>query len=254
MNPIPAAAPPLEIYLLGLVDFDDIQQLQRRLVYDLGDLENGGGALILCEHPPTISVGRSGSRAHILLDDDELRGRGIPIRWINRGGGCVLHMPGQLVGYLALPLTAAGLDVRGYLDGLHRMLVEVLSEFDLEGSSQPSQPGVFLGNARVASVGVAVNRWIAYHGFTLNVSTFLEPFEGPRRAFARSWSPADSPDVDGVASPASRPDGEGSRGGDPPGRRGLRPGTSPPLHASSLDSPEGRHACLRSKPRMKPVC
>jgi lipoyl(octanoyl) transferase len=176
MNPLSAIAP-LEIYLLGLVDFDEIQQLQRRLVYDLGDRETGGGALILCEHPPTISVGRSGSRAHILLDDEELRSRGVGVRWINRGGGCVLHLPGQLVGYLAMPLATSGLDVRRYLDGLHRVLVEVLREFDLEGATRPDRPGVYLGQARVASVGVAVNRWIAYHGFTLNVSTFLEPFE-----------------------------------------------------------------------------
>jgi lipoyl(octanoyl) transferase len=177
MTNSPPAAPPLEIYLLGQVDFDDIQQLQRRLVYDLGESEAGGGALILCEHPPTISVGRSGSRAHILVDDEELRSRGIGVRWVNRGGGCVLHLPGQLVGYLALPLAASGLDVHRYLDRLHQVLIEVLREFDLEGANPPDRPGVFLGNARVASVGVAVNRWIAYHGFTLNVSTFLEPFE-----------------------------------------------------------------------------
>ncbi len=176
MNP-PTPAPPLEIYLLGLVDFDDIQQLQRRLVYDLGDRPQGGAALILCEHPPTISVGRSGSRAHIAADDDELRGRGISVRWVNRGGGCVFHLPGQLVGYLVMPLGGPGLDLRGYLERVHRVLVEVLAEFDLPASTRPGQPGVFLGNARVASVGVAVGRWIAYHGFTLNVSTFLEPFE-----------------------------------------------------------------------------
>jgi len=175
MNLSPAA-PPLEIYLLGTVDFDEIQQLQRRLVYDLGERE-GGGALILCEHPRTISVGRSGSRAHLLADDEELRSRGLAVRWVNRGGGCILHLPGQLAGYLALPLAATGLDLRRYVDGLHRVLVEVLGEFDLPGSTRPDHPGVFLGNARVASVGVAVNRWIAYHGFTLNVSTFLEPFE-----------------------------------------------------------------------------
>ena len=68
------AAPPLEVYMLGLVDFEEVQQLQRRLVYDLG--ERGGGALVLCEHPPTISVGRSGSRAHIAADDDALPGWG----------------------------------------------------------------------------------------------------------------------------------------------------------------------------------
>src|SRR4051812_17653855 len=110
MNP-PLDASPLEIYLLGTVDFDEIQQVQRRLVYDLGERERGGGTLILCEHPPTISVGRSGSRTHILADDQELRSRGVAVRWVNRGGGCVLHLPGQLVGYLAMPLAATGFDL-----------------------------------------------------------------------------------------------------------------------------------------------
>jgi lipoyl(octanoyl) transferase len=174
---LPPESSALEIYLLGLVDFDEIQQLQRRLVYDLGERERSGGALILCEHPPTISVGRSGSRAHILSDDQDLRGRGIAVRWVNRGGGCVLHLPGQLVGYFAFPLASSRFDLKEYLDGLHRVLIAVLGEFDLEGSTQPDCSGVFLGPTRVASVGVAVNRWIAYHGFSLNVSTFLEPFE-----------------------------------------------------------------------------
>ena len=66
-----AKLPPLEVYMLGLVDFSEVQQLQRRIVYELG--EQGGAVLILCEHPPTISVGRSGSRAHIGPDDDALR-------------------------------------------------------------------------------------------------------------------------------------------------------------------------------------
>jgi len=179
MNPPlpPASAPPLEVYLLGSVDFDDIQQLQRRLVYDLGDQDGGGGALILCEHPPTISVGRSGSRGHILLDDEELRSRGFEVRWINRGGGCVMHLPGQLVGYVVLPLIRSKIDVQGFVDGLHKVLIGVLAEFDLVGTTRSDEPGVFLGHARVGSVGVAVNRWIGYHGFTLNVSTFPEPFD-----------------------------------------------------------------------------
>ena len=177
MNP-PAHPPTLEVYLLGQVDFDDIQQLQRRLVYDLGDREQaGGGALILCEHPPTISVGRSGSRAYIAADDEELRSRGIQVRWVNRGGGCVLHLPGQLVGSLVYPLARPAMDVQGLVDGLHQVLIRVLAEFDLAGTTHEGEPGVFLGPSRVGTVGVAVNRWIGYHGFTLNVSTFLEPFD-----------------------------------------------------------------------------
>jgi lipoyl(octanoyl) transferase len=173
MMPAPASPPPLEVFLLGLVDFEDVLQLQRRLVYDLG--EGGGAALVLCEHPPTISVGRSGSRVHIAADDDELHAMGIGVRWVNRGGGCILHLPGQISAYLAIPLTPLGLDVRTYLDGLHDAIVRVLGEFDLKGTRKPDLPGVFLGEARVASVGVAVNRWIAYHGLTLNVGPYLAP-------------------------------------------------------------------------------
>jgi lipoyl(octanoyl) transferase len=171
-SPIP---PPLEVYLLGLVDFEDAQQLQRRLVYDAG--EGGSAALVLCEHPPTISVGRSGSRTHIVPDDEELRSLGIRVRWVNRGGGCVLHIPGQLSAYLVLPLDRLGLNLQGYLDGLDQTLLGVLEEFDLRGETRPEAPGVFLGHARVGSVGIAVNRWIAYHGLTLNVGPFLEWFD-----------------------------------------------------------------------------
>jgi lipoyl(octanoyl) transferase len=174
MKPSPIL-PPLEVYLLGLVEFEDVQQLQRRLVYELG--EGGGAALVLCEHPPTISVGRSGSRTHIAPDDDELRSLGIRVRWINRGGGCVLHVPGQLVAYLVWPLERLGLNLQGYLDGLYRALLGLLREFDLRGTTRPEAPGVFLDHARVASVGVAVNRWIAYHGLTVNVGSFMEWFD-----------------------------------------------------------------------------
>jgi lipoyl(octanoyl) transferase len=168
--------PPFEVYLLGLVDFDEAQSLQRRLVYDLGESE-AAGALVLCEHPPTISIGRSGSRSHIVADDEELRRFGIGVRWVNRGGGTILHLPGQLNAYLALDLSRAELTLQGYIDGLHRASLAVVDEFGLKGSILPKAPGVFVGNARVASIGVAVKRWIAYHGLTLNVGPFLEPFQ-----------------------------------------------------------------------------
>lgn len=190
--PAPIAfASPLRVYLLGLVDFDDAQRLQRRLVYDLG--ESAGGALVLCEHPPTISVGRSGSRAHIRLDDDQLRARGIRVHWTNRGGGCVVHTPGQLNAYLALPLEPEGRNLSQFVEGLQRALIATLAEFDLKGVIRSDVPGVFLDHARVASVGVAVSRWIAYHGLTLNVGPYLSWFDllaepGPDRAPLRQTS------------------------------------------------------------------
>jgi lipoyl(octanoyl) transferase len=164
-------APPLEVYLLGLIDLEDVLLLQRRIVYELG--EGGGASLILCEHPPTISVGRSGSRAHIVPDDEGLRGLGIQVRWVSRGGGCLLHLPGQLAAYLIIPLQDRGLTLCTYIDRLYEAVVGVLEEFDLRGVTRPELPGVFLGSSRVASVAVAVSRWIAYHGITLNVGPFL---------------------------------------------------------------------------------
>jgi len=167
--------PPLEVYMLGLVDFSEVQQLQSRLVYELG--EQGGAVLILCEHPPTISVGRSGSRAHIAPDDETLQAFGIKVYWVNRGGGCVLHLPGQLAAYFALPLDTFGLTLQGYLDRLHATIIMILAEFDLSGAVRADLPGVFSGSARIATVGVAVSRSIAYHGLTLNVGPYLELFD-----------------------------------------------------------------------------
>jgi lipoyl(octanoyl) transferase len=174
MRPTPQL-PPLEVYMLGLVDFSEVQQLQRRIVYELG--EQGGAVLILCEHPPTISVGRSGSRAHIGPDEETLEALGIKVHWVNRGGGCVLHLPGQLTAYFALPLEICGLSLQDYLDQLHSAIILVLKEFDLAGAVRGDLPGVFSGPARIATVGVAVSRSIAYHGLTINVGPFLESFD-----------------------------------------------------------------------------
>ncbi len=173
MRPTPQP-PALEVYLLGLVNFMEVQHLQRRIVYELG--ESGGASLILCEHLPTISVGRSGSRAHILADDVFLHALGARVHYVNRGGGCVLHLPRQLAAYLTLPLDLLGLNVQEYVNRLHSTIIAVLHEFDLAGAVHPELPGVFSGSARIASVGVAVNRWIAYHGLTLNVGPDLELF------------------------------------------------------------------------------
>jgi lipoyl(octanoyl) transferase len=161
--------------MLGLVDFAEVQQLQRRIIYDLG--EQGGAVLLLCEHTPTISIGRAGSRAHIGPDDDVLQSLGIRVYYVNRGGGCVLHLPGQLAAYLALPLGVFGLSVQAYLDRLHAAIVGVLEEFDIRGGSRAELPGIFAGSSRIATVGIAVNRWIAYHGLTLNVGPALDLFD-----------------------------------------------------------------------------
>jgi len=111
------------------------------------------------------------------LSDAELRAMGIRMHWVNRGGGCILHLPGQLAVYAVLNLEPLGLDLGRYLAGLNDVVFGVLKEFELPGTTHPGRDGIFLAHSRVASVGVAVNRWIAYHGLTLNVGAFLQPFD-----------------------------------------------------------------------------
>src|SRR5262249_32813732 len=111
MSPEPPAhlAPPraadttLQVYLLGTVEFDAALAPQRRLVSE-GAGDRSRGALVLGEHPPLITVGRRGSRAHIHAEPGELRARQWGVRWVNRGGGCLLHLPGQLAVYPVLSL------------------------------------------------------------------------------------------------------------------------------------------------------
>src|SRR5260370_38362874 len=94
----------LRVYLLGLVEFQAALALQRRLAYEVAG-RRGAGALILCEHPPLVTVGRQGSWRQILCEPDLLKAHRWPVRWVNRGSGCVLHLPGRLAIY---PILALG--------------------------------------------------------------------------------------------------------------------------------------------------
>jgi lipoyl(octanoyl) transferase len=177
MVPIAAttAESSLQVYLLGTVDFDDALRWQRRLVYEVsGDRRQS--FLILCEHPPLISVGRDGSREHIGIEDHDLDAREWPVRWVNRGGGCLLHAPGQLAIYPILALDRLGLDLQGYLDRLHGVLADVITNMEVPAEVRPGRPGVWANGRLLAHVGVAVREWVTYFGAALNVHPDLEPF------------------------------------------------------------------------------
>ena len=190
-------------------------------------------------------MGRAGSRAHIGPDDDTLRALGIKVHWVNRGGGCVFHLPGQLSAYFALSLETFGLTVGDYVDRLHTAIVLVLEEFDLTGTFRPGIPGVFSGQARIATVGVAVTRWIAYHGLTLNVGPYLEMFDVAGRAGHRPGAAAKH--VDGSPAAAAYRDVQGSRGFDAPAGRGLRRRASSRLHPPP-DDPAARFSRMSMPP------
>ena len=165
----------LRVYLLGVIDFEAALNLQRTLAFEVSG-ERDSAALILCEHPPIITVGREGSLADVRCDFEELRARRWPMRWVNRGGGTLLHLPGQMAIYPILPLDQRGLGLTDYLDRLQRILVAVLDDFSVQAVARPEKPGVWVGQRLVAGVGVAVCDWVAYYGAYLNLNPDLLPF------------------------------------------------------------------------------
>jgi lipoyl(octanoyl) transferase len=169
----------LSAYLLGLVDFEAALALQRLLVYQASE-DRGSAALVVCEHPPIISVGRHGSRGHIHLEPDELIARCWRTRWINRGGGVMLHLPGQLSLYPIVPLDRLAMNVTTYLDRLHQVIIDVLADFHVRGQTRRDQPGVWVNGRPIALVGIAVRHWVSYFGVSFNVNPELEQFRRVR--------------------------------------------------------------------------
>ena len=174
-----AADAALQAYLLGPVEFEAALTVQRYLVYQVAG-DRDGAALLCCEHPPLITVGRQGSRAHILCEPEELRARRWQVRWVNRGGGCVLHLPGQLAVYPILPLDRLGLGIQAYLDRLQDVLRALLDDFSISAETRPGRPGLWVGGRPIAAVGVAVRQWVTYYGAVLNINPDLEPFRRVR--------------------------------------------------------------------------
>lgn len=162
-------------YLLGTLGHDDFLAFQRRLVYDVtGDRDTG--AVVLCDHPPGVTIGREGSRLHVRPGPEELHARGWPVRWVGRGGGAMLHLPGQVACYPIVALDRLNLTPTAYLGELQSLLVELLREYDITAAADPDHPGVRVGGRRIAHVGVAVRSWVACFGLVLNVDPDLEPF------------------------------------------------------------------------------
>ena len=183
---------PLRTYLLGSLEFDQALALQRGLVYQL----SGGApaALILCEHPPLITVGRHGGPGQIHAGPGELASRGWAVRWVPRGGGAVLHLPGQLAVYPVLPLGRLGLGVAAYIELLQEVLVAVLDDFGVSGQTRAGQAGVWVGRRPIAAVGVAVRHGVSTFGAVLNIDPDLTlfrlveagaPGDGPMTSLAR---------------------------------------------------------------------
>jgi lipoyl(octanoyl) transferase len=177
-RPVPPAAivrdAALQVYLLGLVDFESCLKLQQHLVYELSGRNDRQGTVLICEHPPVITIGREGSRAHLRCEPQELVAREVGVRWLNRGGGCLVHVPGQLAIYPILPLQRIGMGLADYRQALEKTLLGVCEESRVAAWQQASDPGIWCRSGQLGFLGAAVKSWISYHGAFLNVAPDLD--------------------------------------------------------------------------------
>lgn len=135
-----------------------------------------GDWVLFPDHPPVLTMGRSGEAASIRADAATLARLGIPVYEVARGGDVTWHGPGQLVGYPICDLAARGRDLHRFLRGLERCLIRALALHGVAAEAAPGRTGVWVGGEKVASIGIGVRRWVSYHGFALNVAPDLKSF------------------------------------------------------------------------------
>jgi lipoyl(octanoyl) transferase len=161
---------------LGRVPYAEALSLQATLVAERRAA--GPDRLLLLEHPHVITLGSSARRNHIRLDEAELRLLGIDVFDTGRGGDVTYHGPGQLIAYPILQLPEQRRDLHRYVRDLEEVIIRTLATFDIVAHRNPGRTGVWIGNEKIAAIGVRVSSgWITSHGFALNVTTDLDFFD-----------------------------------------------------------------------------
>jgi lipoyl(octanoyl) transferase len=146
--------------------------VRQRIAGEIGD------TLVFTEHEPVFTIGmRSGADAHLVWSADQLAHSGVELVRTNRGGDITYHGPGQIVGYPIVSLDARR-DLHAYLRFLEQVLINTLETFGLPADRREGKTGIWIGHRKVAAIGIAVRRWVAYHGFALNVNPDLDHFAG----------------------------------------------------------------------------
>ena len=167
-----------EIRRLGVVPYADALEIQRALVEDrranrVGDL------LLFVEHPHVLTLGvrGDGGRSHILAPPEMLHARGIEIYETGRGGDITYHGPGQVVGYPIVDLKPDRCDVHRYVRDLEDVLIRTAADYGISARRIDGLTGVWVGDEKLAAIGVRISRWVTSHGFALNVTTDLDNFD-----------------------------------------------------------------------------
>ena len=158
----------LNIIDLGLTEYQRALEIQKTLVKERLD-NSTPDTLLLVEHPHVVTLGKQTSPNDVLNNS-------IPVVRIDRGGSATYHGPGQLIGYIIMDLRSKGISVPVLISKIHEIIILTLDELDIKAKREKDDTGVWIGQKKIASIGLSVRNWITYHGFSLNVNTDLEKF------------------------------------------------------------------------------
>ena len=153
---------------LGLVDYEPTWRAMQRFTAERG--ADTADEIWLLQHPPVFTLGLAGEPEHLLRDI------GVPLVQVDRGGQITYHGPGQIVAYLLLDLNRRRLKVRELVQAMEQAIIDLLADYAIAAARRPGAPGVYVGDAKVAALGLRVRRGCSYHGLSLNVAMDLAPF------------------------------------------------------------------------------
>ncbi len=168
--------PLLHTHDLGLVPYLDALALQRRAAELRIKGELPHDVLLLCEHPPVITLGRGFKPPHLLTEASALPAAGVELHDVERGGDITVHEPGQLVGYLVLDLKRHKKDLHWFLRQVEQGIIDGVAPFGVQAARRAGLTGVWADERKLASIGVHARDWVTWHGFALNVSNSLATF------------------------------------------------------------------------------
>ena len=168
----------IDVRRLGVVSYADGLELQKQLVEQRrrGEIPD---QLLLLEHPPVITLGvkSRNDRSHVIATEETLEAEGVEVFETGRGGDVTYHGPGQLVGYPILDLKPDRCDVHKYVRDLEEVMIRTAASFGVTAGRIPGLTGAWVGQEKLAAIGVRIARWVTSHGFAFNVNTSLQHFD-----------------------------------------------------------------------------
>jgi lipoyl(octanoyl) transferase len=161
---------------LGLSDYTETYELQQELAAKRKSGELNSDLFLITEHPATFTLGRRGGRDNLMVSEDFLKEKNIPLVHIERGGDITFHGEGQLVIYPIYDLRKGGVTVAAYVALLEEVMLQLAQKRGVTACRDPRNNGIWVGDKKLGSVGIAIRHGISFHGLAINVNVSLEPF------------------------------------------------------------------------------